>query len=37
MVRIGRKDFEDEAWVAKLADAAGLSPEEFTARFGSLP
>jgi 6-phosphofructokinase 1 len=37
MVRIGRKDFLDEAWVAKLADAAGSSKEEFVARFGSLP
>jgi len=37
MVRIGEKDFRDEAWVAKLAEAAGLSAEEFTARFGSQP
>jgi 6-phosphofructokinase 1 len=37
MVRIGKKDFEDESWVAKLADAAGSSPEDFIARFGSLP
>ena len=35
MVRIGEKDFRDEAWVAKLADAAGLSTEEFNTRFGS--
>jgi 6-phosphofructokinase 1 len=37
MVRIGKKDFEDETWVAKLADAAGLSTDEFVARFGSQP
>jgi 6-phosphofructokinase len=37
MVRIGKKDFREEAWVAKLAAAAGSSPEEFVARFGSLP
>jgi 6-phosphofructokinase len=37
MVRIGKKDFADETWVAKLAAAAGSSPEEFVARFGSLP
>ena len=35
MVRIGRKDFADEAWVAKLAEAAGLSTDEFVTRFGS--
>jgi 6-phosphofructokinase 1 len=34
MVRIGRKDFEDDAWVAKLAEAAGLSTDDFVARFG---
>jgi 6-phosphofructokinase 1 len=33
MVRIGEKDFRDEAWVAKLAAAAGLSKDEFVARF----
>ncbi|MET0621738.1 MAG: 6-phosphofructokinase [Pyrinomonadaceae bacterium] len=37
MVRIGRKDFEDDAWVAKLADSAGLSRDEFVTRFGSQP
>src|SRR5947209_14646900 len=37
MRRIGEKDFRDEAWVAKLAECAGLSAEEFTARFGSQP
>jgi 6-phosphofructokinase 1 len=37
MVRIGRKDFEDDAWVAKLADSAGLPKDEFVARFGSQP
>ncbi len=35
MVRIGRKDFDDDAWVAKLADSAGLPKDEFVARFGS--
>jgi 6-phosphofructokinase len=37
MVRIGKKDFADDAWVAKLADAAGLANEEFVARFNSQP
>jgi 6-phosphofructokinase len=37
MVRIGKKDFADDAWVAKLADAAGLANEEFVARFSSQP
>jgi len=37
MVRIGKKDFEDDAWVAKLAEAAGLPSEEFVTRFGSQP
>src|SRR5262249_44081815 len=32
MVRLGPKDFSDEAWVDKLAEAAGLSPSEFRAR-----
>src|ERR687894_1817799 len=32
MVRIERKDFEDDAWVAKLAEAGGLSKDEFVAR-----
>ena len=35
MVRINEKDFADDAWVAKLAEAGGLSAEEFVARFGS--
>ena len=34
MVRIAPKDFKDEAWVARLADCAGLSTEEFVSRFG---
>ncbi|MDT7690167.1 MAG: ATP-dependent phosphofructokinase / diphosphate-dependent phosphofructokinase [Acidobacteriota bacterium] len=37
MVRIGEKDFREEAWVAKLAAAAELTPEEFVTRFGSQP
>jgi 6-phosphofructokinase len=36
MVRIGKKDFADELWVAKLAEAAGLSPSDFVERFGHL-
>ncbi len=36
MVRIGKKDFADEAWVAKLAEASNLSVQEFTERFGKL-
>jgi ATP-dependent phosphofructokinase / diphosphate-dependent phosphofructokinase len=36
MVRIGKKDFTNELWVAKLAEAAGLSREDFLARFGQL-
>jgi 6-phosphofructokinase len=35
MVRIGAKDFRDDAWVAKLAEAGGLSTAEFVERFGS--
>jgi len=34
MVRIGAKDFVDEAWVGKLAEAGGLSRQEFAERFG---
>ncbi|HKP84725.1 MAG TPA: 6-phosphofructokinase [Blastocatellia bacterium] len=34
MVRLGPKDFADPAWVEKLAEAAGLSVEDFMARFG---
>src|SRR5215212_10052470 len=37
MVRIGKKDFEDDAWVAKLAEAAGLPADEFVARFNTQP
>jgi 6-phosphofructokinase 1 len=37
MVRIGKKDFQDDAWVAKLADAAGLPKDDFVARFGPQP
>lgn len=36
MVRIGPKDFADEAWTAKLAEAAQLSPAELRERFGHL-
>lgn len=34
MVRVGPKDFLDEAWTARLAEAGGLTREEFRARFG---
>jgi ATP-dependent phosphofructokinase / diphosphate-dependent phosphofructokinase len=34
MIRVGPKDFRDEAWLAKLASAGGLSAEDFRARFG---
>ena len=34
MVRIGPKDFRDKAWIAKLAEAGGLSESDFLARFG---
>ncbi len=34
MMRIGKKDFQDEAWTAKLAEAGGLTREEFMSRFG---
>ncbi|MDT5263091.1 MAG: ATP-dependent phosphofructokinase / diphosphate-dependent phosphofructokinase, partial [Acidobacteriota bacterium] len=37
MVRIGEKDFRDDEWVAKLAEAAGLSTAEFVTRFNSYP
>jgi hypothetical protein len=33
MVRLGPKDFADEAWVARLAEAGGLSKAEFMNRF----
>jgi 6-phosphofructokinase 1 len=35
MVRIGRKDFLDDQWIAKLAEAGGMSAAEFTERFGA--
>ncbi|HYE12955.1 MAG TPA: 6-phosphofructokinase [Pyrinomonadaceae bacterium] len=34
MMRLGRKDFRDGAWVAKLAEAGGLTTVEFMSRFG---
>jgi 6-phosphofructokinase len=34
MIRIGKKDFTDDAWIAKLAEAGGLSKSEFIERFG---
>jgi 6-phosphofructokinase 1 len=33
MVRLGARDFSDSAWVTSLAQAAGLSEDEFRARF----
>jgi 6-phosphofructokinase 1 len=35
MVRLGPGDFIDEAWVGKLAAAAGLDPAGFRAHFAS--
>ena len=35
MVRLGPNDFADEAWVAKLAAAAGLDPAAFRTHFAS--
>jgi 6-phosphofructokinase 1 len=34
MVRLGRRDFVDPAWVAALARAGGLEQDAFRARFG---
>ena len=34
MMRIGRKDFRDREWVARLAEAGGLTRDEFVSRFG---
>lgn len=34
MVRIGKKDFADQEWLAKLAETSNASVEEFTAHFG---
>jgi hypothetical protein len=34
MVRIDKKDFQDDKWVAALAAAAGLSQPEFMSHFG---
>ncbi|MCM3873030.1 MAG: 6-phosphofructokinase, partial [Pyrinomonadaceae bacterium] len=34
MVRIGPRDFIDEATISKLAEAGGLTPSEFISRFG---
>ena len=36
MVRLNAKDFADPAWVEKLAQAGGLSTEEFRTRFSKL-
>jgi ATP-dependent phosphofructokinase / diphosphate-dependent phosphofructokinase len=33
MVRLGARDFADEAWVGQLAKAAGLTPEAFRSHF----
>ena len=33
MVRLGPRDFADEAWVATLAQAGGLSPDAFRTHF----
>ncbi|MBI1764868.1 MAG: 6-phosphofructokinase [Acidobacteria bacterium] len=34
MVRLGARDFADEGWVARLAEAGGMPVEEFTGYFG---
>jgi ATP-dependent phosphofructokinase / diphosphate-dependent phosphofructokinase len=34
MVRIGKKDFADQEWLAKLAETSNVSVDEFTAHFG---
>jgi len=34
MIRLEKRDLEDPAWVAKLAEAAGMSPEDFRKKFG---
>ena len=34
MIRLERKDFEDAAWVEKLAAAAKMAPDAFRAKFG---
>ncbi len=36
MVRLNAKDFADAAWVEKLAQAGGLSADEFRTRFSKL-
>jgi hypothetical protein len=36
MVRLGPRDFEDSAWVTRLAEAGKLSVGELRARFGKL-
>jgi 6-phosphofructokinase 1 len=36
MVRLEASDLADDAWVARLADASGLSPEQFREHFGAM-
>jgi ATP-dependent phosphofructokinase / diphosphate-dependent phosphofructokinase len=36
MIRLERSDFEDAAQLRRLADAAGMTPEQFRERFGHL-
>lgn len=36
MVRLGKRDFADEAWVGKLADAGGLTANDFRLKFSDL-
>ena len=33
MIRLGRRDIEDQGSASKLAEAAGMGVEEFLARF----
>ncbi len=34
MIRLEPKDFGDPAWIEKMADAANMTPTEFSNRFG---
>jgi 6-phosphofructokinase 1 len=36
MIRLERRDFEDAPRLARLAEAAKMSPEQFRQRFGYL-
>ncbi|HUT36600.1 MAG TPA: 6-phosphofructokinase [Planctomycetota bacterium] len=36
MIRVEKKDLADAAWVAELAEAAKMTPDDFRAKFGPL-